>query len=138
MKPIDYLTLHKFQIEIGKLGEAYVYEHECLKLKGTPFMIKVDDTIATNPLNGYDILSYTRDGKPLHIEVKATSGTEDTFYLSKNEYQTAERMKVHGLEYIVYFVKRVLSDNPELVEIKDITVNQGYSFEEVGWKVTKI
>ncbi|MDF2039868.1 DUF3883 domain-containing protein [Cytobacillus oceanisediminis] len=137
MKPIDYLNLHKLQIEIGKIGEAYVYELECKKLKGTPYINKVDDGIARNPANGYDILSFTRDGKPLHIEVKATSGSEDVFYLSKNEYQTAEKMKEQGLDYVVYFVKKVLSDNPDLIRIKDVTANKGYLFEEVGWKVTK-
>jgi hypothetical protein len=135
--PIDYLNLHKKQMEIGKIGEVYVYEHECKNLRETPYINKVDDTIAGNPANGYDILSFTRDGKPLHIEVKATSGSEDVFYLSRHEWNTAERMKKEGSTYVVYFVKEILSENPTLIKIKDITSNPKYNFEESGYKVTK-
>ncbi|EKN71301.1 hypothetical protein BABA_02177 [Neobacillus bataviensis LMG 21833] len=138
-KPIDFLKLHELQIEIGELGEKYVYERECKNLMGTKYINMVDDSIAGNPKNGYDILSYTRDGKPLHIEVKTTSGSEDKFFLSNNELQTAKKMKDEGLIYVVYFVKRILSDNPELNIIGDISMNKEYVLEELrSWKVTKV
>ncbi|MFC7372450.1 DUF3883 domain-containing protein [Fictibacillus iocasae] len=136
-KPIDFLKLHQLQIEIGKLGEAYVYKEESKKLKGTKFLQMIDEKKALVPSNGYDILSFTRDGKPLHIEVKATSGKENVFYLSRHEWKTAERMKKEGLTYVVYFIKEIMSDNPILTEINDITSNKEYNFEEYGYKVTK-
>jgi hypothetical protein len=137
-KPIDFLNLHKLQIEIGKLGEAYVYELECKKLKGTKYLNKVDEKKALNPANGYDILSYTRDGSLLHIEVKATSGAEDTFYLSNHELQTAKRMKEEDLTYVIYFVKEILSDSPQLIKINDISMNEDYVFQEImNWRVYK-
>ncbi|PIC94959.1 hypothetical protein CSV69_13895 [Sporosarcina sp. P26b] len=136
-KPIDFLKLHELQIEIGKLGEAYVYKIECEKLLGTNHMHKVDETKALEPANGYDILSYTRDGIPLHIEVKATTGTSDRFYFSENELGTAKRMKEVGLIYLVYFVKEIMSDNPILTIIEDISENKDYVFEEIIWKVSK-
>lgn len=100
-------------------------------------MHKVDETKALEPANGYDILSYTRDGTPLHIEVKATTGTSDRFYFSENELDTAKRMKEVGLIYLVYFVKEIMSDNPKLTIIEDISENKEYVFEEISWKVSR-
>lgn len=135
-RPIDYLKLHELQIEIGKLGEAFVYETECNKLKGTNYEAKVDNKKALDPSNGYDILSYTRNGKPLYIEVKATTGIQNQFYLSNHELQTAKRMKEDGLTYVIYFVKKIMSNNPKLEKIEDITTNENYEFKEMNWKVT--
>ncbi|WP_124221419.1 DUF3883 domain-containing protein [Aquisalibacillus elongatus] len=137
-QPIDYLQLHEIQMKIGKLGEAFVYEIECEKLKGTKFELEIDNKKALDPKNGYDILSFTIEGEPIHIEVKATTGTEETFYLSKNEFRTAEEMKKKGKVYVIYFVRDIMSDNPNLNIIKDITNNEEYSFEEMNWKVSKI
>jgi hypothetical protein len=136
-KPIDFLKLHELQIEIGKLGEAYVYQYECKKLKGTEYINKIDERKALDPANGYDILSYTRDGKPLYIEVKATTGTENFFYLSNHELETARRMKNEGLTYLVYFVQEVMSDNPKLEIVEDITSNENFTLGEYNWKVTR-
>jgi hypothetical protein len=136
-KPIDFLKLHELQIEIGKLGEAFVYEMECTYLKGTKYEKKVDNKKALNPSNGYDILSYTREGKPIYIEVKATAGTINQFYLSNHELQTAKRLKKDGLTYLIYFVKEIMSDSPKLIKIEDISANKDYIFEEINWKVTK-
>lgn len=137
-KPIDYLKLHELQIEIGKLGEAFVYEKECEKLKGTKYEGKIDNKKAIDPKNGYDILSFDINGKPIYIEVKATAGIEDRFYLSNHEYQTAEKMKENNMNYAIYFVKEVMSDNPKLIKIHDIIDNEEYNFEEMNWKVTRI
>ncbi|MYL44391.1 DUF3883 domain-containing protein [Virgibacillus halodenitrificans] len=136
--PIDFLKLHELQMKIGNLGEAFVYEHECERLKDTGYVDRIDVTKALDPNNGYDIFSYTKEGKPLHIEVKATTGKEDTFYLSKNEYEVAEDMKNQGLIYVVYFVKEIMSNKPLLTEIWDITNNKGYEFIEKNWKVSKV
>ncbi|KIV56427.1 hypothetical protein AM501_09740 [Aneurinibacillus migulanus] len=137
-KNVNFLELHELQIEIGKLGEAYVYELECKKLNGTKYINKIDEKKALDPTNGYDIFSYTRDGIPLHIEVKTTVGTEDSFYLSNYELQTAKAMKEKGLIYVVYFVKEIMSDNPKLIKIKDISANEDYILKEMSWKVTKV
>ncbi|MBT2667323.1 DUF3883 domain-containing protein [Bacillus sp. ISL-4] len=136
-KKVDYLKLHELQMEIGKLGEAYVYQIECENLKGTKYLDLVDQRKAENPANGYDILSYTRDGKPIHIEVKATIGKEDIFHLSEYERNTAESMKKQGLTYVVYFVKEVMSYNPNLEVIEDIITNQEYIFQTTSWEVSK-
>lgn len=136
-KPIDYLKLHELQIQIGKLGEAFVFEYECKKLAGTSYLYKIDDSKANDPTNGYDILSFTKDGTPLHIEVKATTGSEDRFYLSSNEYDTAKEMKEKGMTYVIYFVKEVMSKSPVLKKIYEINNNAEYTFKETSYEVTK-
>lgn len=136
-KPVDYLRLHEIQIEIGKLGEAYVYEHEVRRLAKTKYLSMIDEKKALDPSNGYDILSYTLEGIPIHIEVKATSGNEDVFFLSNHEYKTARAMRNNNLNYLVYFVKGILSQEPEIEVIHDITENDGYYKEECNWKVHK-
>jgi len=136
--PIDFLKLHELQMKIGQLGEAYVYKFECEKLVGTKYVDKIDESKALDPSNGFDILSFERDGKPLYIEVKATVGTEDKFYLSNHELDTSKTMKVAGLKYVIYFVKGLMSDSPQLTIITDISSNEDYLLEEMNWKVTKI
>jgi hypothetical protein len=136
-KKVDYLKLHEFQIEIGKLGEAYVYQKECEKLKNTKYFYMINERIAEVPANGYDILSYTIEGKQLHIEVKSTVGKEKVFYLSEHERLTAERMKNEGKVYLVYFVKEIMSDNPKLEIIENISSNENYIFETRNWIVSQ-
>jgi hypothetical protein len=136
-KKVDYLKLHEFQIEIGKLGEAFVFQKECEKLKNTKYLYMIDERKAQNPSNGYDILSYSEDGKPLHIEVKTTIGKEDAFQLSEHERVTAEHMYDKGLSYVVYFVKEIMSDQPKIEMIENITSNSDYSFKTKNWIISK-
>ena len=124
-------------MEIGKLGEAFVYEYECKKLIGTKYINMIDEKKALDYKNGYDILSYTREGDPLHIEVKCTVGTDHIFYLSNNELKTAKRMKAEGLTYVVYFVQGIMSNSPSITKIEDVSNNNEYVFEEMNWKVSK-
>lgn len=134
---VDYLKLHQFQIEIGKLGEAYAYEFECKNLTATKYLHLIDQSKAENPANGYDLLSYTVEGIPLHIEVKATTGKEEKFYLTENERNTAIEMKKKGLKYVVYFIKEIMSDKPQLKVIEDITANEDYVFITKNWEVSR-
>ncbi|MGD6870884.1 DUF3883 domain-containing protein [Sutcliffiella horikoshii] len=136
---IDFLKLHEFQIEIGKMGEAFVYDYERNKLKDTPFYNKIDRTKAENPVNGYDILSYDEVGNPLYIEVKASAKNEDSFFISNHELQIANLYKTEGKQYVIYHVKNILSS-----QINDITVNKIINLEKeallepTNWKVSII
>ena len=73
------------------------------KLEGTSFADLVDKSKAKDNSNGYDILSYTNEGKKLHIEVKTTSTLNDEFYISQHELKIAEQMKT-----MVKFIKCIL------------------------------
>ncbi|MCA1203336.1 MULTISPECIES: DUF3883 domain-containing protein [Bacillaceae] len=136
-KPINYLELHERLMEIGLMGEIFVYESECKKLSGTKYEEMVNREIAEDPTNGYDILSYERDGTPLHIEVKTTTSNKDQFFLSKHELDTAKKFKEQDKKHVVYFVKNILSNEPTVERIKDIAENTNFIFEETNYKVTK-
>ena len=76
---------------IGLLGEQFVLESECARLKAAGRLdlanrvrlISAEDTAA-----GFDILSFSVEEAELHIEVKATTlgkHDRDVFWLSENE-----------------------------------------------------
>ncbi|WP_427108393.1 DUF3883 domain-containing protein [Lysinibacillus xylanilyticus] len=134
--PIDYLKLHEFQMAIGDLGEQWVYEYEMDNLEGTKFADMVDKSKAKDNLNGYDILSYTTNGKKIYIEVKTTSTLNDEFYISQHELEVAEQMKKNGEMYKVYFVKDILGE-PQLTIIDNII--DEIEFKKIGhnWKMIK-
>ena len=113
----DYIQLQKFKDKLGKLGEAYVYDYEIEYLKDTPYAEKVDKTIAYNDSNGYDILSYTKQGEEIHIEVKCTVNKEDCFYLTSHEKSIMEESFKQNTKYMIYWVKNILSENKESIKL---------------------
>lgn len=140
-KEVDYLNLHKFLIEIGNLGEAFVYDLEKRKLSGTKFEDYVSNLPAREPSNGYDIFSYDLDGTELYIEVKTETKKDNPFYMSDYELKMARIMKSEGKKYLVYRVHNILAENKNHITydiIKDITENKEYKFDVYNWKVTKI
>lgn len=135
-KGVDFKSLHDIMMSIGKLGEDYVYNLEYAKLINTPYANKIDPSKATNPKNGYDILSYDRDGNELYIEVKATSSSDDEFYISEYELETAKRLIKEGKKYYVYFIKNILDEEPELTIINDLLDDKRFLKEGSNWKIT--
>jgi formylmethanofuran dehydrogenase subunit E len=140
IREIDYLKIHKFQIEIGKLGEAFVYDLERAKLKDTSYIDDIDNTKALDHRNGYDILSFTTKGKKLYIEVKTTTGDEMDFYITKTEIDTYKRFRDEGEKYVIYRVSNILAKDKKDIKwevIEDILENPEYKLEEWQWKVKK-
>jgi ribosomal protein S27E len=114
MKEIDYLKIHKWNIEIGKLGEAFVYDLECKRLFETKWANDVDKNKALDAKNGYDILSYDEDGSEIYIEVKATAGKEDNdFFISVTELETARKFYNENKKYYIYRVFNILAKEKE-------------------------
>jgi hypothetical protein len=76
---------------LGKAGEELVLKYEREKLKNYPELLnKIEHTSSKNDDAGYDILSFTEDGKEMLIEVKTTRRDASyPFLLSYNEYNTA-------------------------------------------------
>lgn len=109
---IDYLQLHKRQMEIGALGEAFVYDLECNKLKHTNFVDRIDRYKALDPSNGYDILSFDNEGNELYIEVKTTIGDiNEDFFISSHEINTAKKLISQDKKYYIYRVYNILANN---------------------------
>lgn len=107
---LDYLKLEELRQQIGEIGENYVYEleRERLRKAGSKYADKVSRAPAKNPENGYDILSYTEDGREIHIEVKSTTeNLNEPFYMTKNERQTASRVRANGGIYQIHRVYNI-------------------------------
>lgn len=140
-KNIDYLKLHEFQMEIGKLGEAYVYDAERNKLDGTKYVELVDNTPAKDGANGFDILSYNLQGDKLYIEVKTEAGLKDNdFYISQNEINTGKYLIEQEKKYLIYRVHNVLAKDKKDIKIEiiqNIFNDENYKFESCIWKVSK-
>jgi len=52
---------------------------------------------------GYDLLSFSENGKPILIEVKTTEKEPDTdFILTRHEYSVARKMTAKGIPYRIY------------------------------------
>lgn len=137
---IDYANLHKFLIEIGNLGEAFVYDREKMKLAGTKYEEYVSNLPARDHKNGYDILSYDLDGTELYIEVKTETEVGNDFYMSDNEFKTAQRLKSEQKKYLIYRVHNILADDKNEITyevIENITDNSDYNFHVCSWKVSK-
>lgn len=133
--PCDFEEWNKYLKLVGDLGEKYVYEKEIKKLLDAgkvDLAEKVDSDKAKDHKNGYDILSYTVDGRELYIEVKATPGPLDTpFYLSRNEWDKAKELKDNGELYEMHRVYNVGKNDISVCIYEDI---QSLELEEVLYK----
>lgn len=104
--------------EIGLKGEEYVYhfEKERLTRAGKSELAKkVKHVSKENCAAGYDILSYSEDGRYRYIECKATKGSSLDFEISANEW---EKAKHYREQYYIYRINNALS-NPALTIIND-------------------
>lgn len=132
---IDYLKLEELKQIIGNIGEEYVFEYEKKRLNklDSKYAEMVDRTPANDPKNGYDILSYTEKGIPIYIEVKSTIGDANTpFYITKNEKETAERIRAKGGIYQIHRVYDIGKKISSFVCVDD----EKFTYEEELWRVS--
>lgn len=93
---------------LGRDGEAYVARLERQSLAGTPYARGVNESYADDLSAGFDIFSFTKDGRPKYIEVKATNGgVDEPFYLSRNERQFLNHCFRNDLPYELHRVYRL-------------------------------
>ena len=91
--------------KLGWDGEAYVARLERQSLAGTPYARGVNESYADDLSAGFDIFSFTKDGRPKYIEVKATNGgADEPFYLSRNERQFLNYCFRNNLPYELHRV----------------------------------
>lgn len=102
---VDYIEEEKKRKEIGDLGEQFIYDQECEKVKQYKLpKSKQVEWVARDKGDGlgYDILSYDEKGNEMYIEVKTTLGEENTsFFISANEL---EKSKLNAEKYYLYRV----------------------------------
>lgn len=102
---VDYAERErKLKLE-GDMGEQFIFQQEREKVKRYRLpKSKVVKWVSRDQGDGlgYDILSYDAKGDPMYIEVKTTTGPEETsFYISANEL---EMSKLYADNYYLYRV----------------------------------
>lgn len=88
------ITLKK--MEIGRAGEAFVMQQERARLTAAgreDLAKKVEWISQTYPYVGYDISTFNASGTVEYIEVKSSIGLLDSFFISQNELNKANKYK---------------------------------------------
>lgn len=85
---------------LGRQGEELVIVNEKQKLKDWGLEDKIELVQKQLDGKGYDILSFDKEGREIHIEVKTTSNNKDEpFYMSANE---VAYFKENPKNYFIY------------------------------------
>lgn len=117
--PELFQELQRKAKEIGDLGELIVLEHEreCLRKADRADLAALIRHVAlTNTAAGYDVLSFTIDGKEKLIEIKSSTGRSGAFEISSNEWGLAKQRRS---DYWVYRVTQVETQSPSIEMIQD-------------------
>lgn len=140
-RDVDWAKKYEDNQEIGNMGEEFVYQYE--RDRVATFSKKdVDRVQHLSRLQGdglgYDVSSIDENGNILRIEVKTTSGSEDSvFYMSRNEKTFFEQYQNDGA--VIYRVYN-FDKNTRRGEIKIITATDllnNYNFDPITFAVTK-
>lgn len=85
-KDINWKRKHDESTSLGLAGEELVIKYEKQKLESINRKDLADQVCKMKDGAGYDILSFDKEGKEIHIEVKTTVRDKDEpFYISLNE-----------------------------------------------------
>ena len=106
------------KLDTGDMGEHFVADNERRLLAGTPYADGVNEGCADDFGAGYDIFSFTTEGKPKFLEVKSTTGDlDDPFFISDSELKFARFCLEHGLCYEMHRVYHLNSDTDADVKV---------------------
>lgn len=126
----------------GLHGELIVlqFERERLTRAGKPDLAsRIEHIALSNPAAGYDVLSFGEDGTPRMIEVKATvagPSTQTSFFLTRNELETARRTLESGGRFFLYRVFKVKSKAPKVFCISFDELLKAASLEPLVFEVS--
>lgn len=114
-RKVDYGLLQEESKRIGDRGEEFVFNFEKASLEREGRADLAADVLwvarEIGDGAGYDIQSFSSDGRPRYIEVKSTKlGALTPFYITSAELDFARR---HQGEYVIYRVFDVDGDVPE-------------------------
>ena len=105
VSPDELVRKLKRQEQIGKAGEDVAYLHEVGRLRTLNIRDPekwIDRVSFRNAAAGFDILTEVPRRDLRYIEVKSTTGTADSIYITRNEVDTLE---VHGEDAYLYIVR---------------------------------
>jgi len=114
-RKVDYGLLQEESKRVGDRGEEFVFNFEKATLEREGRADLAADVLwvarEVGDGTGYDIRSFSLDGRPRYIEVKATKlGALTPFYITSAELDFARR---HEKEYAIYRVFDIDGDAPE-------------------------
>ena len=119
ISPNDFQKLQQRAQEIGNLGENIVleYERNILRAAGRDDLAaKINHVAQVDVSAGFDILSFSINGAKKYIEVKTTVTNYETFDITSNEWETAER---YGSQYWIYHVRNAEDSSPTIDKLQD-------------------
>ena len=127
------------KLDTGDMGEHFVADNERRLLAGTPYADGVNEGCADDFGAGYDIFSFTTDGKPKFLEVKSTTGDlDDPFFISDGELKFARFCLEQNLHYELHRVYYLNNDSG--AEVKVYTAQELltlFDFEVNDYLVTR-
>ncbi|PQJ79559.1 DUF3883 domain-containing protein [Polaribacter porphyrae] len=138
-KKIDWSKKQLVSSRLGLLGEELIIEYEKSKIKKLKKENILNDNIIVEKKRdgeGYDILSYDKNGNKLFIEVKTTKGKiNEPFYLSINEKAFYEK---HKSQYIIYRLYEFnnLSKTSKLYKIEGSELDD-FNFNPTNFEISK-
>jgi len=124
-KEQSLLEIQKLKIEIGNQAEKTVVEYEKLKLlkaNKSKLAKLVNLNPSKNPMAGYDIDSFDKNGKNIKIEVKAINGNR--FIITRQEIKKANQLD----EYYLYLVNMGRVEKPQIKIIYKPKFDQNLMF----------
>jgi hypothetical protein len=134
---IDYIEIHRKQMEIGDLAEKIVLKDEIdFLISNFPKLAEKVRIVSNNSSLGFDVLSFEIDGKQKQIEVKAisTNNNSKSFIITRNELSKSKTYS----NYYVYCVTKINSEKPEILRIKNPNFenNNKFLIKPLTYKVT--
>lgn len=110
-KPGSGFTRSKNSEKIGLKGERYVFATlKCLysKVEWVSENARLDQVYAQGSAGlGYDMKYVNDEGKTIYVDVKASTGEEESFYMTSNEMEFAE---LQGENFEIIFVTNINDD----------------------------
>ena len=117
----DYEKEQREATDLGRSGEDLVIKYEKEKLKRLGLEHLIDKVGKRKDGEGYDILSFDKDGNEILIEVKTTTGGIDTpFDISWNEVKRAEKDYGKYKIYRLYNFDKNSNSVPRFYVVDDI------------------
>ncbi len=100
---IDFIKKNVENKELGDAGEELVLSFEKERLRNQGKDILADQVVRVKDGMGYDIFSYDKEDVEIYIEVKTTTGDQNTpFNISLNEFLFAEKNRSAYKIYRLY------------------------------------